>query len=467
MKLNLKTNNYVLWILLALLLKGLYFWSHIYLNYSLNKPLLGHFTYDSNDYYSSMNHFYLNGVYSPDERMPGVGIIYLLFRPFFEHNTVLNLILVLQWIVTSIAVYVLSLLIERLCKKDTIFYYVFFLSTLTHYLFVWDTFYLSESFCLSSFIFALWYLYRYYETGGNKHLFISGAFLAWCSFMRPVFFIFYAIIILFILLQLLREKENFRNVFMKVILFTGVFILIDSMWLWRNLKVNDRVIPLNDIAWYSETNDSTFIPALYLFLESWGGDLEGEMHWFEVENVNYEGRDTTLPAHMYTSAFNRDSLVTLKQKIKQYKAAPTKELNRAIDLTFQRYARSVKEEKPMLNYFGSGFIYLKKLLFTDYLNFEKMNNMPLARRFVSYMVSLLFYLIFFTGFVCSMILLFKKQTHPILKMLSLLAITNILYIAFFFRTPEFRYVLPSTLAYICFTGIAIAEVRSKFISAEQ
>jgi hypothetical protein len=467
LKFRPQINNRLFWIFLALLLKGIYFWSHVYSNYPENKPLLGHFTHDSKDYYSSMNNFYLSGDYSPDERMPGVGILYLVFRPFFEHNTVLNILLILQWITSSIAVYMLSLLMARVTKREAVFYFVFLLAAGTHYLFVWDTFYFSESFCITVFIFSLWYLHKYYENSSNKDLFFSGSLLAWCCFMRPVFFIFYMIIGLFLLLKFIREKHTIKNISIKLLFFAGMFIVFDGLWTLRNWRVNQRFIPLNDIAWYSEISDSSFTPALYLFLESWGGDLEREMSWFESENISYEGRDTTLPSYMYTSQFNYDSLYALKQKIRQYRSNASPELQRTINLTFQRYTRSVEEERPMLNYFGAGFIYLKKLLFNDYGNLNKMNKYPPLKRIYAYGVSGLFYLIFFTGLLFSVTMFFRKGTAPLLKLMVLIAFVNMIYIAFFFRTPEFRYLLPSTLVYLCFCGIALEKWKEKITSARQ
>jgi hypothetical protein len=454
MKLNFKSSNYLFWIFLALLLKGIHFWSHVYLNYDINKPLLGHYTFDSNDYYGSMNNFYMNGVYSPDERMPGIGIIYLLFRLFFEHNTVLNILLVLQWIVTSVAAYVLCLLADRLSRKQSVFYILFFICTITHYLFVWDTFYLSEGFCISVFIFALWYLAKYYENPSNTYLFLSGTLLGWCCFMRPVFFLFYAVILLFLLVKFIKEKQSLKNILIKYFLVTSVFILFDSLWIIRNYKVNDRLIILNDIEWYSQVSDSTFMPSLYLFMESWGGDLENELSWFELEKLDYTWRDTVLPKHMYTSEFNKDSLILVKKKIKEYKARPDPDLNQSISLTLQRYTASVKNEKPFLYYFGSGFIFLKKLFLNDYGNFKKMNSLPAGKRIIAYTISILFYFLFFTGCFFSLIFFFRKESHPLLKVLTCVAFLNLIYIAFGFRTPEFRYVLPSTLIYFCFTAIA-------------
>ena len=152
---NLNISNYRFWIPVSLLLTGIYFWSHIISNYQYNHPLLGHFVTDSNEYYNSAENFFTTGSYSPDVRTPGAGIIYLLFRILFSKTTTLNILLVLQWILSAVSAYVISKIISKLVKKESVFYFVFFLLTLPHYAFSWNTFYLTEGFCIPFFIFSI------------------------------------------------------------------------------------------------------------------------------------------------------------------------------------------------------------------------------------------------------------------------------------------------------------------------
>src|SRR4051812_34463368 len=125
MKFDPRINSFRFWIITALIIKGIFFWLRVYLNYDVNQPLLGYFTYDSHEYYDSINSFYETGTYSPDVRMPGLGIIFLLLRTVFERNTVLDIILVLQWLLSSVVIYTLSLTISRMVKKESVFYFVF------------------------------------------------------------------------------------------------------------------------------------------------------------------------------------------------------------------------------------------------------------------------------------------------------------------------------------------------------
>ena len=161
MKLNLKISNYPFWIFLAIAVKGLSFWSHAYFNFHETSPLLGYYTHDSGEYYGGMNHFYEHGTYKPDIRMPGLGIIYLFFRLFLENNTVLNIILILQWLASGLAIFTLALMISRIVKRESAFYFVFFLFLFTHYVYFWNNWLLSESFAMTFFIFAIHFLNRF------------------------------------------------------------------------------------------------------------------------------------------------------------------------------------------------------------------------------------------------------------------------------------------------------------------
>ena len=252
MKFNFKISNYFFWISIAIIVKGFFFWSQVYSHYNETKPLLGYFTHDSAEYYDSMNSFYENGNYSPDIRMPGLGIIFLLLRGFFAKNLVLNIILILQWLISALAIYSLALTISRMVKKESVFYFVFFIFIFTHYVYLWNNFLLSESLCMSFFIFAIYYLNRFLELDKNKYLFFAGLFFTWSVFIRPVFLLFYGIAAIFLLVYFIRKKHGFKSILLHGIVFLMLFCVLDSVWIIRNLTVKNKFKYLNDIDWYSK-----------------------------------------------------------------------------------------------------------------------------------------------------------------------------------------------------------------------
>ncbi len=462
MRFDLKISNSFLWITVALLIKGLFFWLQVYSSYKETQPLFGYFTHDSAEYYGSMENFYLNGIYSPDIRMPGLGVIFLLFRLFFEKNVVLNIILILQWLVSSVAIYTLSITASRIFKKENVFYFVFFIFILTHYIFLWDNFLLSESFCISFFIFAVYFLQRFLGTARKKYLFFSGLFFTWCVFTRPVFFIFYGTAAIFLVFYFIKEKRGFKTILINGIAFLLLFAVLDSAWIARNLAVKNKFKYLNDIDWYNALNPSSPDPALYFFLESWGGDLENERHWFEIDyKIDYRYRDTVIPSHIYTSQFNKDSLILVKQRIQYYKAHRGDSIVALINNSLMNYTASVKKEKPFLYYIGSGMIYMKRLIFSGYFTYntfdDSFQKLPLIKKVFKLTRAILFYLLFFIGLIYSVKLLLSKKKNFLLVLLIVIAYSNLIYIAFFFRTPEFRYVLPSTVVFFCLTSFVFAK----------
>jgi len=476
MKHNFRTGNYLFWIFIALFIKGIFFWLQVGLNYNINQPLLGFFTNDSHEYYDSMNNFYENGTYTPDVRMPGLGIIFLFFRSFFERNNVLDIILILQWLVSSVAIYTLSVTISRLIKKEAVFYFVFFLIILTHYVFLWDVLLLTESFCISFFIFSIYYLKRFLDVPEKKFLFLTGLFLTWCVFLRPVFFLFYGLLAIFLLVYFIKRKTGIRKLIIYGVLFLSLFGILDSIWIARNYKVKNKFIFLNDIDAYSKLNPNDPLPAVYLFLEAWGGDLENERHWFEMDKeLDYRYRDTTLPNYIFTSQFNRDSLLIVKNRLRNYKLYRRDSIVGLINTSLQNYTHSIRAEKPFLYYIGAGFINYKKMLLSGYCNYDVFNKdfpeLSLLRKTYRLTRAILFYLLFFTGLIYSVVYLFSKHKDPLLKVLVVIAHVNLFYISFFFRTAEFRYVLPSTVVFFCFTALVLDKcwdkIKGRSISAKQ
>lgn len=467
MQSNFRINNYRLWIFIALIIKGIFFWLQVYSNSDTNQPLWGFFTHDSHEYYDSMNRFYETGVYTPDVRMPGLGILFLPLRFFFERNMVLDIILILQWAVASVAIYVLALTMFRITKKKNVFYITFFLIALTHYIFLWDALLLTESFCISFFIFSLFFLKCFIDRQTNKFIFLAGFFLTWCVFLRPVFFLFYGILFVFLFLYFIKSRVHLKQILIYTVLFVGLFVILDSIWTIRNYKVKKKFIFLNDISSYSELNPIDPLPAVYLFLEAWGGDLENKHHWFEMEkDKHFKYRDTVLPDYIYTSKFNKDSLILVKERIKIYRNYRLDSIVGLINTSLQNYTNSIREEKPFLYYFGAGFINLKEMMRMGYWNHDQINDdfgkLPFITKVYRLERAIVFYLLFFTGFIYSFFYFFSKNKDSLMKALIIIAHANLYYIAFFFRTAEFRYVLPSSLVFFCLSVILINNLWERY-----
>ncbi len=469
MKLNLKINNYPFWIFLAIAVKGLFFWSQVYSYYHETAPLIGHYTHDSGEYYGGMNHFYEHGTYKPDIRMPGLGVIYLLFRLFFENNTVLNIILILQWLASGLAIFTLALMISRIVKRESAFYFVFFLFLFTHYVYFWNNWLLSESFAMTFFIFAIHFLNRFLVLDQKKYLFWAGFFFTWCVFIRPVFLLFYGLSAIFLLIYFIREKRGFKQIFTHAVAFFLLFCILDSAWIIRNWKVKNKFEYLNDIDWYSKLSPHSPDPALYFFLESWGGDLENERNWFEIDyEIDYRYRDTIIPDRIYTSQFNRDSLVLVKKRIQWYKVHPSDSIVAYINNSLMAFTASIKDEQPFTFYIGSGLIFMKRQIFSGYFPYnafdENFQRLPLYKKIGKLSIAVLFFILFFTGLLYSFYVLLRNNKSYILFLLIICAYANLIYIAFFFKTPEFRYVLPSAIVFFCLTAILANKLWCRFKS---
>ena len=112
-----------------------------------------------------------------------------------------------------------------------------------------------------------------------------------------------------------------------------------------------------------------YIRFYILFVKSWGGncvmwDPNSEVRWFGIENRNIDGSaaysaigtyNKDLPNYIYTSKFNKDSLVVLKNKIQKIwsHALPPDSNLEYSDFVNKRliiYTNSIKVEKPFIYY---------------------------------------------------------------------------------------------------------------------
>jgi len=334
--------------------------------------------HDSHSYLDPIDNFLKTGSYFPDYRMPGYGFTYLLIRLLFSPGYSCNILIVLQFFLTGISVYYLAMIARIIFKNDKIFYVCFYLFLLSAYSNFYDGWIMTESFCCSALIFSIWFFVKYFQSGNIKNLLFSGILVTWAIFLRPVFL---PVIIFLLVILVLAKKEvssggQQKKLLKGVLLLLLPFVVTEGAWISRNYQQHQRLIVLTSYS-LGPSAKKFYWPPLFHFIHSWGGnadltDNQTPLLWFGFHTNGMpdpKNHHDSLPKYIYTSQFNRDSLLWLKNKITGLNdsiLSPEKNNLYQTEVTekLDRYTLSVKKEKPFLYYVQSPLFHaLPRFLF--------------------------------------------------------------------------------------------------------
>lgn len=442
-------DNKTAWIGIIIFLKLLLFWFFIVFftpEQSEVSGFLGGVSPDSFTYITPVDEFLktFDCKYLFPYRMFGYAIPYLVARIFFTQAASLNILIFTQTVFSTFSIYLLSVMSVWIFKRN-----IYFFITLAGCLSIaivslFDIYILTESFSTSSIIVSLYYLFK---GEINKNYLLSGLFLTWAVFLKPVCFP----LVLFFLIYIFIKQTNKKSIrFVKVsFLFLLPLIIFESIWVSGNLKYNN-VLTL--------TSPTIFLPAyldsqkhtmsLINFSKAIGEEWENS--WFYHDSDYY-----SFDPNLKTSKFNKRSLIELKKEIlltqtshltfnpntpKDKIIKLNKDINRKLDL----YTESVKEEKPFRYYIISSINPLKRVIVSSpthrlYGNYSTMN-----RRFIPVRLALDFPIwIIEILFILSLPLIFLKER----KNFDLILITSIILYFYLihtviFKANDFRYVVP-------------------------
>jgi len=178
-------NKRIYWIVSAIIIKLTFSIIFITIHqhgHSINK-FYGRFGGDSSEYIGSIENFIKQGHYitNPQDirtstrRMPGYGAVYYFPRLLFTQANALNILIILQILLSAVSVYYLALTAYLIFQKKTIFYITFFLYVFSTFVSIFDDTVLTESFSTSSLIFAFYFLIKTLNTN-SKSRFSSQAY---------------------------------------------------------------------------------------------------------------------------------------------------------------------------------------------------------------------------------------------------------------------------------------------------
>ena len=382
----------VYWISLAIVVKSLFaIYFIFFLNFSSHiEGFKGGFSGDAETYLRPIENLLEHGAYAYDindestyaDRTPAYGTVYLLLRLVVPQTTALNLLLILQVILSAVSVWYLAKLTSLITGSQKLFYWTYFLYLFSTYVSVWDVFILTESFATASLIIAVYFLCKPITSQSNWNLLLAGILLTWSILLRPFLAPLLAVFWLYMLIRIYKQDKTswIKKAFLSTVFFLLPFTVIDGIWVIRNYSVYQKVIPFQ-YSIYGGSHHSESTLALGKFVQAWGGDWiswnpNSEVRWFD-ENfavkhrfvLSYEPPSyIKLPSTIYTSAYNYDSLLMVRELYMKARDLNIPEDEREIyekecARILYSYADAFKREKPLHYFILAPLKLVKKFLF--------------------------------------------------------------------------------------------------------
>lgn len=406
---------------------------------------------DTHGYFSPMESFIAGDGYSSSCRMPGLLPIYALIRVFFSPEISEIVLVIIQFLVSLVAVYLLAKSAYLLKKSQVLFVITFFVAAFSSFISIWDQALLSDSLSVSFLIYCVYFALKYVDDSKKVNLVWSGVFLAWTVFVRPTHILLIPVLGLLILFKHWNGFKSVGIVFKtSVILFLPIVISI-SAWTYRNYSQLGRPVFLQDRNEVCFGALSEHYVSLRNMVIAWGGDYKGwskntELSWFLDKNTSTH---FDFDQRIFTTQYNADSLRLLKGYFLTNLDENTDNTLRAfsekkIREMSLRYTNSYKNEHPIDYYFFNRIRLIRLFVFQgniENLPLPQMSQMNPFEKMVKYFYSIL--LIFVAGFfliscVCSLI----SKTHTT-SIVFLFPVLIIILIGAFFGYAEQRYLAPA------------------------
>ncbi len=457
-------NKKYIWISLAFIIKILL---SIYLLHSITNPENTAQTFailagDTFSYFGTFDNLISKGGYDPFYRMPGVGFMYYLFRLLFSQQISYGFFILFQIFFDTLACYFLSKLAYQLLNSKTFFLIVFILSVTNSYFSVFNIWLLSESICTSALIFSIYYFYQAisYSKQKNKSFLLSGFFITWAIFCRPIympFLVIYIVIFVFCL-----YKNNKELLLKSLLIFCAPFIFFDAIWVYVGYQHSHKIYILQHSNYsLNEENNSKqeayqmekWKKALVQYIVAFGGDAvdwnpDAEITWFGT-NTNKKLRKVQhLPMYAFTKNITKDSLLMIKENIQILHQTAIEQqikdsIKNRIEETMVRYRSEYISQKPLQYHFFSRVIILKKLIFhqpTYNLYYKQYTQLNILEKTIKIFYFLLYYMYIFGFFISFVFIILNQKIYLFLPIILLVLFGVSIYP--YLRLCEYRYIVP-------------------------
>ncbi len=443
------------WLLLILVIKILLF-CFFASNYKQNrKPekIVGGIAVISGDtpsYFRPMEDFISGNGYTSICRMPGLLPAYSPLGYLFGKENGKVLLVILQLLTAVISVYLLSLLAYDIFGSTRAFLFTLIAYSLSTFVSVWDNNLLTDSFAASFAIIGFYLLYMSQQTANRSLvLIISSCFLTWAIFLRPINVLLYFVAFACIFVWKIK-KETFISIAKQCMVFTTPLLVAISVWAGYNYTKTKRFIPLT--ASFGECFNALspehleirkLIIAMGEDFQPWAPHSAAE--WFYTEKANQKTHHP-FTSSTYTTAFNLDSLILLKENYRLF--SETKETNKQIASSrifnaVDRYLTSYKKEHAFDYYILNRIKLVTKFIFRtrlDDLPFPKLADMKLYQKLIKAGSLIALNLVNLFGLLSIIFLVIKRQWN--IAVWGFLPLSFIIVLGAILGYIEQRYLVP-------------------------
>jgi hypothetical protein len=463
-----KKNNAAKWIGIAFLIKiplFVFFAVQFRHHWPAEKIINGLFVEsgDTSGYYDPAENFVQGLGYSSHCRMPGILPIYAMLRLFLDIAWTKTLIIILQFLLSTVSVYVLARISKMLFNSDLVFKIVFYLYAVSSFVSIWDHVGYADSFATTFLIYALYLLLKFRENKKTSLLLASGFFLAWSVFFRPVHGFLVPLLALIYLLDRNNLAASLKN-FIIYALPLGFFL---TVWTIKNYRETKTIIVLQGTMHKCFPGITEELTAVNKLIMAWGGDIQpwakasaGE--WFFDIHQHNSGTEL-VEKDQTTSAYTYDSLVNLRNIYYRLQTATLtaeekNELKNYIIAKGELYAASYQTEKPVRYYFLNRLRLIKLLVFRprlDNLPFPKLSEMAFYHKMIKGGYFILLLLVSALGIIGSLTALRKKVLLAIVPLIFIILLAALL------RYAEQRYLVPVYPFLLIFTAYLISVIAMR------
>ncbi len=420
---------------------------------------------DAFSYINPWENLITRGIYSLDGntpyagRMPFVGLPYFIFRVFSPKDTALNLMIILQLLVSSIATFYMCKLFERifypinrLYERITFskyFWGFLIFSVLSFYVTHFDYYLLSESLAIS---FLCLFSYHYYiylsEKRNNNQLLRAGFFLSLTALWKPYFGLLYVPLAVEILWHSLWKnrqaiKSALKKTFISCLIVFLPLMVMDLPWLLRNIVTFNKFIPFQmDI--YASYNYQEWHKHYWTFVKKIG---ESVVFWdkrsFACYFEDYHDLECEykLPARLLGKNLTEKKIEEQKRLFSELKRNPEDtSLARIVIEGFKSLSEDYRKDHPYTYWLTPRIMHIRTFLFHSGSYYFPVRKDSTCYHTFHYGVkifqSLLYYMCLIFGTLGLFIIFnFQRNTY----MFIFIPLFLILFFPVIFMASEFRY----------------------------
>ncbi|MFL5763736.1 MAG: hypothetical protein ACJ77K_07310 [Bacteroidia bacterium] len=425
--------NFLLWISLAILIRGCILSFFIHESHQLTpERIVGGIAVKQNDYYmffGPVEEYFKSGSFSLDGikpfagRIPGYSTPYFILRMAFSEPTAVAILIIFQFLLSAVCVYLLSLMALRQFRHARYFYLTFFISAVSMYTALYDIFTLAESFSVSAITLCLYFVFRFLDTEKKRFLVFAGIFLGWAVFLR----LFLGILIVLVPLLLfiyLWKKNNFKKAFWYVFLFLLPFCIFESAWVTRNFISLKKFVPLETSLDESYGNRGSYRSsalAVRRLIIAWGGE-PGEFYdhsegWWFREAEGKDADEYVFQPGVFRGNFTKDSLVYLKMLFnesisKERTASEQDSLNLLAEKTADRFREGYVTKNFMSVYLLNPLKRARRLVFSNpglAMPLPRYAEMSIFEKGIKFFYTALYFLIISGACGAVLLMLLKRK----------------------------------------------------------